>query len=84
MEVLKAEDGWLTVTGLFWLKPGENRIGTGEGDEICLPPGSAPTRVEKITLAGEWVRDACTVVIALPAVGGPLSGLSSRGAGSRS
>ena len=20
---LKAEDGWLTVTGLFWLKPGE-------------------------------------------------------------
>lgn len=53
---LKAEDGWLTVTGLFWLKPGENRIGTGEGDEICLPPRSAPARVGKIRLAGEQVR----------------------------
>ena len=25
---LKAEDGWLTVSGLFWLRPGEARIGS--------------------------------------------------------
>src|SRR6185369_2103665 len=28
---LKADGGWLTVTGLFWLKEGENRVGGAPG-----------------------------------------------------
>src|SRR5229473_8494363 len=28
---LKADDGWLTVTGLFWLKQGENRVDSAPG-----------------------------------------------------
>lgn len=39
---LKADGGWLTVAGLYWLREGENRFGTGPGNEIALPPGSAP------------------------------------------
>ena len=39
---LKADDGWLTVAGLFWLKEGENTIGTSQRDRIILPAG-APT-----------------------------------------
>src|SRR5713101_747296 len=39
---LKADDGWLTVVGLYWLKEGENRFGTDASDDIVLPPGSAP------------------------------------------
>ena len=44
-ERLKANDGWLTVAGLFWLKEGENRCGTDPSFEIPLPAGRAPARV---------------------------------------
>jgi len=40
---LKADDGWLTVAGLFWLKPGANVAGSAAGSGIRLP-GKAPTR----------------------------------------
>ncbi|MEK6302654.1 MAG: DUF1684 domain-containing protein [Acidobacteriota bacterium] len=39
---LKAENGWLSVAGLFWLKEGENRFGADPSNEIVLPEGSAP------------------------------------------
>jgi uncharacterized protein (DUF1684 family) len=44
-ENLKAEDGWLTVSGLFWLKDGENTMGTGRENSFVLRPGSAPEKV---------------------------------------
>ena len=40
---LKAEDGWLSVSGLFWLKPGETKIGSDPSNDVLLParlPGS--------------------------------------------
>jgi uncharacterized protein len=39
---LKAEHGWLSVAGLFWLKEGENRFGADPSNDIVLPEGSAP------------------------------------------
>ena len=39
---LRAEDGWLTVAGLFWLKEGENTFGADPSKNIVLPKGSAP------------------------------------------
>lgn len=42
-ERLKADGGWLTVTGLFWLKDGVNSFGTAPANDIVLPPG-APAR----------------------------------------
>lgn len=48
---LKAEDGWLTVSGLFWLKEGENTLGTGTKHSIVLPKGSAPANVGTLELA---------------------------------
>lgn len=44
-EGLKAENGWLTVAGLFWLKDGENTVGAGRQNNFVLPPGSAPEKV---------------------------------------
>jgi len=38
---LKAEDGWLSVAGLFWLHEGVNPFGTGKDNEIVLPDGPA-------------------------------------------
>jgi len=39
---LKQDDGWLTLSGLFWLKEGGNTFGTGVANGIVLPEGSAP------------------------------------------
>jgi uncharacterized protein (DUF1684 family) len=47
---LKADDGWLTVAGLFWLHEGENRFGCDPSLEIVLPAGSAPDRAGSFEL----------------------------------
>jgi uncharacterized protein (DUF1684 family) len=38
---LKAEDGWLSLAGLFWLHEGSNPFGKDPGGEIVLPDGPA-------------------------------------------
>ena len=41
---LEADDGWLTLAGLFWLKPGANSFGTDESNDIVFPPGTAAAK----------------------------------------
>lgn len=53
---LKADGGWLTVTGLFWLKEGVNTAGSGPKNTIALPPGSAPGRTGTFLLRKGEVR----------------------------
>lgn len=53
---LKAEDGWLSVAGLFWLKEGDNRIGTNPACEIALPAGTAALNAGVARLSGGHVR----------------------------
>jgi uncharacterized protein (DUF1684 family) len=48
---LKAEGGWLSVAGLYWLKDGANRFGTDPKGDIVLPAGSAPARAGVFELA---------------------------------
>src|SRR5690554_5123255 len=38
---LKADDGWLNLVGLFWLKEGENTMGTTADNRIVLQHGMA-------------------------------------------
>ena len=49
---LKADDGWLTVTGLFWLREGPNAFGSAPTNDIVLPAGSAPDRIGTFELKG--------------------------------
>lgn len=50
---IKAEDGWLSVSGLYWLKEGVTRIGADAKQvDIALPSGSAPPKVGTLELAG--------------------------------
>jgi uncharacterized protein (DUF1684 family) len=51
IERLTADDGWLTVVGLFWLEPGENRVGSGAVNRVLLPAGKAPHTLGKIRLS---------------------------------
>jgi uncharacterized protein (DUF1684 family) len=34
---LRSESGWLTLAGLFWLKPGDNTIGSAPQNDFVLP-----------------------------------------------
>jgi hypothetical protein len=47
---LKADDGWLTVVGLTWLRPGESRVGSNPANEVVLPK-STPGLVGTLRLA---------------------------------
>ncbi|HEY0408563.1 MAG TPA: DUF1684 domain-containing protein [Pyrinomonadaceae bacterium] len=49
---LKADDGWLTVAGLFWLKEGPNRFGSDSSNDIVLPKNSAPGQTGTFELRG--------------------------------
>ncbi|HET6633068.1 MAG TPA: DUF1684 domain-containing protein [Rhodanobacteraceae bacterium] len=48
---LKAPDGWLSLVGLDWLKPGANRIGSAEDNDIVLKVG--PPHLGTVTLADD-------------------------------
>ena len=38
---LKADNGWLTVSGLFWLKEGKSSVGSGPDNTIVVPAPAA-------------------------------------------
>jgi len=48
---LKADDGWPTVAGLFWLKDGKNVAGSARGSDLVLPD-KAPARLGVFALSG--------------------------------
>jgi uncharacterized protein (DUF1684 family) len=52
---LKADGGWLTLAGLFWLKEGPNRFGTDPAGDIVLPEASAPAKAGVFELKGDQV-----------------------------
>jgi uncharacterized protein (DUF1684 family) len=70
---LKADDGWLTVSGLFWLKEGINRAGTKTNADIVLPRG--PAELGAFELSG-----GKTTFRAAPGVAVKLNGQTAGGA----
>ncbi len=48
---LTADDGWLSLVGLFWLKPGTNRFGSAPGNEVVLPGDGIPPVAGLLDLA---------------------------------
>src|SRR5580704_15107730 len=47
------KQNWLSLAGLFWLKPGENSFGSDAGNAIIFPKG--PARAGIIDLQGRDV-----------------------------
>jgi uncharacterized protein len=48
---LKAQDGWLSVAGLFWLHEGDNVLGSDAQSDVVLPAGG-PKRAGVLHLGG--------------------------------
>lgn len=72
---LRADGGWLTVVGLFWLEEGENRLGSDSSSEVALPAGSAPARAGVLEL-----KERQVTVRLEPAVRATIGGKPARGA----
>jgi len=62
-ERLTGEDGWLSLTGFFWLAEGPNAVGAGAHAAIRLP-AAAPERLGTIHLSGNRAVFAPEVPIA--------------------
>ncbi len=55
-ESIAGEQGWITLAGLSWLRPGENRLGADPSLELVLPKDRAPARAGSLFLQdGELV-----------------------------
>jgi uncharacterized protein len=71
---ISAPDGWLTLAGLEWLKPGINSVGSAADNKIRLP-GQAPEHLGLLTVsggaAGKEPASAAIVQILAPAGGFP-------------
>ena len=62
-------NGWLTLVGLAWLKPGENTFGSDPEGAVVLPEGKAPKRAGVLVLS-----DGKVTVKAAPDAGVMLDG----------
>lgn len=49
------KENWLSLAGLFWLKPGANSFGTDAKNLIVLPEHSAPSHAGEFDLQGNEV-----------------------------
>lgn len=52
---LRADGGWLTVAGLFWLEPGSTSFGSA-GDDAVRLPAPAPAHAGRLELEAGHVR----------------------------
>ncbi len=53
---LAAENGWLTLIGRDWLKPGVNTLGSAPDSAVLLPAWAAPAKAGAFVLEGTTVR----------------------------
>lgn len=52
---LQADEGWPTLAGLFWLKEGENKVGSDDSLPVVLP-ASAPKVAGTLVMSGGKVQ----------------------------
>ncbi len=67
---LTGPEGWLTVAGLHFLKPGANTLGTDGSSDIVLPRGTAPVHAGVV----EFTAPGTVVLV-------PANGVDARGDG---
>lgn len=56
LEKLTKDDGWLTLIGLFWLKEGENSLGSDSTDTVVLPKDKTALHLGSIWLTNGTLR----------------------------
>ena len=69
---LTADDGWLTVVGLFWMHQGANHAGSGSGMDLKMP-SPAPQELGTFTLQGAHVSFAAAPGVPVRVAGQPVA-----------
>jgi uncharacterized protein (DUF1684 family) len=72
---LTSESGWLTLIGRFWLKPGQNRLGSDPSSEVVFPAGRAPAWFANIHLQDGVARLEALPGVELTSAGRPVTSL---------
>lgn len=54
--LIAGPEGWATHVGLWWLKPGRNRIGTDSSSAIVLPADHSPRLLGDVVVEGDSAR----------------------------
>src|ERR1035438_9399412 len=67
---VSAPDGWLTLIGMDWLKPGINSVGAAPGNQIPVR-ALAPEHIGLFTVSGKTALGSPTVQILSPSGGFP-------------
>lgn len=70
---LTAEDGWLSLVGLHWLKEGQNRFGSAADNDLLFP-ASVPAHAGAFTRKGNTVSLALEPGMSLTLEGKPFTG----------
>ena len=52
---LRAEDSWLSLAGLFWLKEGANRFGSGDDQDLAFPIADCAAHLGTLVRTGRDV-----------------------------
>lgn len=68
---LEAEDGWLSLVGLSWLKEGESTLGSDKGNTVKLPASTA-AKVGTLKVSGREVTFAAEPGVAVTKDGAPF------------
>jgi uncharacterized protein len=53
---LASDNGWLTLTGLFWLKQGDNSFGRASGNALSLDNAALADSAGSFVVSGQQVR----------------------------
>ena len=75
---LTKQDGWLSLIGLYWLKEGENKFGSGAANPIRLPKDRAPLVAGTLWLENGQVRMTAHPAVEITAGGSPVTSLALR------
>ena len=72
---LTSENGWLTLVGLYWLKPGENSFGRAPGNAIVLDHPQLAATAGKFLLEENRVRFDAAAGAGITSEGKPVASL---------
>jgi uncharacterized protein (DUF1684 family) len=72
IQKLKSKNGWLNLAGLFWLKEGQNTIGSDTSNSLIFPE-SAPPFIGEINMIGDSLSFMANNAIIVTADGQEVS-----------
>lgn len=70
---LRLPDSWLTLAGLFWMKQGDNTVGSASSNDFVIQEGSAPPHIGRLHVEGKKVLFTSMAGPAVKVDGKPVS-----------